>query len=207
MATIVIAISGFLAIHIACMIESKHEFLQAQKVKCWSYSFIIKGAAHNGCESLFFVGEVTFFNPKTIPEISVSKIDIYRWWSGLLSWKLRITEVCIISKTATKAEHIWHLWGNIFYPWTNDPLSFAREQWVCFFMLSKMSTLINMVRDENTLLPILIRGFFSTFEEKRWKTHKINKIKPLYLQYPFERSCYLWCLELLILTSNTFLIA
>ena len=26
----------------------------------------------------FFVGEVTFFNPKTIPEISVSKIDIYR---------------------------------------------------------------------------------------------------------------------------------
>ena len=28
--------------------------------------------------SVFFVGEVAFFNPKTIPEISVSKIDIYR---------------------------------------------------------------------------------------------------------------------------------
>lgn len=34
MATIVIAISGFLAIHTACMIESKHEFLQARKVQC-----------------------------------------------------------------------------------------------------------------------------------------------------------------------------
>ena len=34
MATIVIAITAFVAIHFACMIESKHEFLQAQKVKC-----------------------------------------------------------------------------------------------------------------------------------------------------------------------------
>ena len=55
MATIVIAISGFLAIHFACMIESKHEFLQARKVQCWSYSYIIKGAAHNGCGSLCFL--------------------------------------------------------------------------------------------------------------------------------------------------------
>lgn len=34
MATIVIAITAFVAIHFACMIESKHEFLQARKVQC-----------------------------------------------------------------------------------------------------------------------------------------------------------------------------
>ena len=110
MATIVIAITAFVAIHTACMIESKHEFLQAQKVKCWSYSYIIKGAAHNGCGPLCFLqwihkkGATEEIGVKTYPLFLVCEDDA----ASMVSARKRFENLTVLISEwgAAQSQHI-----------------------------------------------------------------------------------------------------